>query len=597
MKRNCALIRAFIVVLIFWGTAGRSAAEIEVITPAEVAPGDRGVCITEVEEGRLVEIPISIIGVVGANQPEGEMVLIRLEDARFEATGVAAGMSGSPVMVRGRLLGALAFGWAFASEPIAGVTPFERMKGIASDVRGGGFEAGSTQLPLPELLEAQNEGRLAKAVLDWLVPRETDAQRELPLVVAAGGPAWATGHRGWAEAVWQRMGWVTAPGGGKVAGGRSAGTLQPGSMIAGILVRGDASLAAGGTVTAIDGDAVWAFGHPFLGAGDLIMPLTRASVVTILPSLANSFKVFNVGETIGTLRSDRRHGVWGTMGPGPEMLPVVIQAGRHSYSFEVLRHPVLTPLLTGILVSASHQVRGRVFGMQTVTIHLELELARGEPLILDQVFDGVDAPSEASAWASAVVAYLETSPFASDDIQGLNITLDSANALKRAAVLDITPDRWIVEPGDRLGIRVRLQRPGEAVRSLRMEVEVPAGVADGRLDLVVADGATWTAYDLQARPFRPAGFEDEITILKRLESSGELVAALEVPGTALVLAGGTVAAPAGLVASLRSGLGSGLPTAKYRVASRTMKDAEGPVAAAVRLRLMVKTRSGLMGDD
>jgi len=253
--------------------------------------------------------------------------------------------------------------------------------------------------------------------------------------------------------------------------------------------------------------------------------------------------------------------------------------------------------LTGVLVAGSHQVRGRGFGLQTINLNLEIGLEGGERLALDQVFDGPDAPSQAAAWTSAVVGYLEASPFASGDIQGIDLTMDSANGLERASVLDITPERWTVEPGERLGIRVRFRRPGSPVETVRLQVEIPRELADGRLDLVVADGASWTLYDLQARPTRAGTFSDEIRLLGRLRSSRELVAALEVPGGSLVLSGGTVAAPVGLLTTLRSGLGSELQTAKYRVVSETTVDTGGPVAAAVRLRLVVKKRSGWMGDD
>ncbi len=597
MTRSCALV--FIVVLFFWGAGGLPVAALEVITPSEVKAGDRGVCITEIEGGRLLEIQIEILGVVGANQPEGEMVLIRLEDPRFEAVGIAAGMSGSPVMVGGRLLGALAFGWTFATEPIAGVTPFNRMQGLAdvSGSSGSGFEAGSSRPSLLELVTAQSQGRLAETVLNWMVPEGAEGQQVLPLVMASGGPFFSGAGCDWIANVWQRFGWVMAPGGGGAGVDLSAGDLRPGSMIAGVLVSGDASLSAGGTVTAIDGAQVWAFGHPFLGAGDVAMPMARASVVTILPSLASSFKVFNAGEMIGALRSDRRHGVWGTLGPVPDMLPLDIRSGDSAYHFEVLRHPLLTPLLTGILVGGSHQVRGRGFGLQTIDLHLEIGLEGGKRLALDQVFDGPDAPSQVAAWTSAVIGFLEASPFASDDIRGIDLTLDSVNGLERASVLDITPERWTVEPGERLGIRVRFRRPGNPVETVRMEIEIPKELAEGRLDLVVADGASWTLYDLRARPTRAGAFEDEIRLLGRLRSSRELVAALEVPGGSLVLSGGTVAAPVGVVATLSSGLGPAFQTAKYRVVSETTVDAGGPVAAAVRLRLVVKVRSGWIGDD
>ena len=569
---------------------------VETVDPSEVSPGDRGICTTEVEDGRLVEIPVTVLGIVGTGQPEGEMVLIRLDDPRFEDVGVAAGMSGSPVMVGGRLLGALAFGWQFSSAPIAGVTPFSRMRELGrTDAGAAAARAAGSRPELMQLVESGREGRLDEVVLDWLAP-ESPGRRNLPLVVAGAGPGLALGGDGWSAALRDRMGWVTAPGGGTGRTSAPSGPLKPGSMIAAVLVRGDASLSAGGTVTAVEGDEVWAFGHPFLGAGDVAMPMARASVVTILPSLASSFKMFSAGETIGAIRSDRRHGVWGRLGDDVEMVPLTVRTGDASYRFEILRHEVLTPLLAGILVAGAQQVRGRSFGMQTIDLSLGIDLAGGDRLDLSQVFDGGDAPTQAAAWTSAVIGYLTASPFASDDIGSLSISLESVEGLDRATVLDVTPDRRVVQPGEALGIRVRLKRPGSAVETVRMELNVPEEVGAGKIDLVVADGASWTAYDLKARPSRSADFEDEVRLLGRLRTARELVAVFEIPGASLVLSGGTVAAPIGTVATLRSAMGSELQTAKYRVVSRTSVDTGGPVAAATRIRLTVRTQSGLTGD-
>ena len=104
-----------------------SAGAVEHLALADATPGRTGVCITEMDGGERVEIPLTVLGTIGSGTPDGEIVLVRLDDPRFEHTGIIAGMSGSPVYLDGRLLGALAFGWPFAKEPIGGVTPFARM--------------------------------------------------------------------------------------------------------------------------------------------------------------------------------------------------------------------------------------------------------------------------------------------------------------------------------------------------------------------------------------------------------------------------------------------------------------------------------------
>lgn len=566
----------------------------EAIEPNEVRAGDRGICITEVEAGRLVEIPVTVLGLVNATQPEGEMILIRLDDERFSELGIVAGMSGSPVMIGDRLLGALAFGWSFAKEPIGGVTPFSRMQTLARDRSPGDRGAGAVALERPDLVElavALEEGRLDQTVLDWLLPEREGPVGPLPVTVAAAGPVFPSGGGAWLSEIQRRLGWAAGPaGGGSGDPAPETSPLRPGSMVAAVLVRGDGSLSAGGTVTAIDGRQVWAFGHPFLGGGDVALPMARASVVTMLPTLASSFKIFNSHETIGTVWSDRKHGVWGTLGSGPEMIPIEVRVDGRPYRFEVVNDPVLSPLLAGALVVGSHQARNRSLGRQTVDVDLEMEFDGMAPLALSQAFDGLDASAQAAAWVSAATGYLMGSPFATVPMERMRVEMRATEGLERGAVLDIVPDRWIVEPGSRVGVRVRFQRPGREPETLRMEIDVPDEVEEGRLDLVVADGASWSAYELRARPARSAGFEDEMKLLARLRSSRRMVAALERPGPSVVFPGGTVSAPVGAVASLRSGLGSQLQTASFRVVSLAETTVEGPMSAAARLRLVVKTR-------
>ena len=123
-----------------------SAWAVEIAGLADATPGRSGVCVTEMDGGERVEIPLTVLGTIGSGTPRGEIVLVRLDDPRFEETGIIAGMSGSPVYLDGRLLGALAYGWAFAKDPIGGVTPFERMVDIEASSGGPAGVAGRPQI-------------------------------------------------------------------------------------------------------------------------------------------------------------------------------------------------------------------------------------------------------------------------------------------------------------------------------------------------------------------------------------------------------------------------------------------------------------------
>ena len=564
----------------------------EVRDPASVAPGTKGWCLTEMGGGEMVRIPITVLGYQGPATPEGESVLIRLDDPRFKETGILAGMSGSPVYINGKLLGALAFGWPFAREPIAGVTPFVRMLPLAGGASG---QQGAGSRPqVAELAAALAAGRLDRAVLDWLVPASgpRDGLQPLPVTVSGAAPVAAA----WIGEAWQRLGWAAGPSSGSSAA--ASGPIVPGSMIAAVLVDGDAVVGAGGTVTEVRGNQVWAFGHPLLNSGSLAVPIARARVTAVLPSLASSFKFFTVGDMVGTLEVDRSHGVWGRLGAPAPMLPITVEASGRTYSFRVAREPVLLPLLAAFVTQASQAAQGRTFGDQTLKVSLGVRFANGAALSFSQMLTGGDATAQGAALVAAVLGYLKASPFSPPAIDSVAVRLAQDEEQHQAEIIDAVPDRTVVRPGDTLGVRVRMRTYREGMIERRAELTVPDYLPAGKLDLVVADGGSWSAYDLRARPFQPVSFADELRLIGRLLPSSSLVLALERHDPGVALGGGSVAAPPSIVLSLKSGLGPNLSAVPYQVPAQRVLKLGMPLSGAVRIHLIVRTdgRGGKAGS-
>jgi hypothetical protein len=561
------------------------ATALDLIDADEVRPGDRGICRTEAEGGTLVDIPVEVIGTVPGAAPQRDMVLIRLQDERFEHVGVAAGMSGSPVWIDGQLLGALAFGWSFAKEPVAGVTPFSHMQRLAEDPADAPRPAG-TRPGLRQIVEATAAGTVASSSLDWFLPAPIANGHRAVTPVLAGGLASGLGASGWTAELWSRLGLAAAPVGGVTDDG---GRLTAGAMVAAVLMTGDASMAAGGTVTHVDGDQVWAFGHPFLGGGRVEMPMATAEVVTFMASLASSFKVFNVGPLVGTFTQDRAHGIWGRIGPVPAMVPVRLEVvGDRRYDVRVMRDPIILPALTGVVVQTAHAARGRTFGDHTVGLAMDVEFEDGHRVELSEAFAGAAAFSEAGGWVMAILSWLEASVFDGPEIASVALTVAAEERRGAARIVDVVPRRRIVAPGERLDIRVRLQREDEGWQTERLELTVPQSLPEGTVDLVVADGASWTAYDLTRRPSVSASFEDDVTLLDRLVPSDTIVAVLERAGAGVVLPGGSVRAPAGVAATLQSGLGNALTLTAHQVEREVRLETDGPVTGAARIRLTVR---------
>lgn len=550
------------------------------LDPAQVVPRQTGVCITEWSGGQRVEIPIEIVGVLDAPAPERTAVLVRLLDDRLAGTGVVAGMSGSPVYVDGKLLGALAFGWSFAKEPLGGVTPFATMRSLE-----GGADAAPA--PVPKLTEVADlaAGKLAPTAVLPHLPAASDAGVR---PIAVGGLPLPTGF---GQELLASMGWQAVPAGGTAA---VSGTPEAGDMIAALLVWGDATIAAGGTATARDGDRVWAFGHPLFGLGGVKLPAARARVLAIQTSYQSSFKMFAVGEPFGTFLADRPAGMLAVAGAPPAGLPVTVEVkeplGERTWHFHVANVPLLEPLLVTYVTNACLTARGAASGEASTRLLLTVDLADGRSLTMDQDLRGVDALARVSTLVGTVVGLLDNSPYPHPTVTGVSARLERQELPTGASIATAIPERTQVRPGEELAVAVRLLPYREEPKTVTLKVRVPDTAAPGPLDLIVADGAAWSAYRVKAEAANPTDFNQLLAALAMFEPSSTLVAALESRDRGVVVDGGAQPnLPPSWAATLAIGLGrGGVDRLSTAVTATARWKAPYPLDGAFRIPLVVR---------
>ena len=333
----------------------------------EVVPGMRGTGITVFQGTERSEFTVDIIGVLeNAMGPRRNLILARLDGGPLAESGVIQGMSGSPVYVDGRLLGAVSYSMgSFSKDTIAGITPIDEMlRDDSASPSRVARAAPRLRLPLAsDTLTALLPNRLTRP--DPFAARPGDVR-------AVGLPADTAGAlgvqlrpiatplvmTGFAPEVIDRIapvfrgaGLVAVAGGVASAQTMPDGPLQPGDAVGVSLIRGDLAMAGTGTVTLVDGGRVHAFGHPFYNLGAARFPMTRAYVHTVLPSQAISSKIAAVGDILGTIDQDRSTGISGSLGPGPRLVPmhVLLNAPDRdrvdTFDFEVVADELFTPLL------------------------------------------------------------------------------------------------------------------------------------------------------------------------------------------------------------------------------------------------------------
>ncbi len=509
----------------------------------EVERGQRGYGLSVFSGSTPERFEIEVIGVMRNISPDRSWILARLSGQDLERIGVAQGMSGSPVYIDGRLAGAVAFGWGFSRDPIAGITPIAEMRalGEVGELPAGGRAmaglgksgppldlAAMAALEIPEdLLQRQLVGlrpRLfdgASSSLQWSATGFDGLGRDL--LAAALGSLSPSGR-------------MEAP-----ADGESSNTqpLVAGGPVAIVLVEGDLNLAATGTVTDVVGDRVYALGHPLLGLGPVDLPMARAEVVTLLPSLNTSFKISNQGPVVGSFRQDREAGMLGIIGAEPPMIPVTLRvrgAEERTYQVRVARLAALTPSLIGTSLLSVLNTANFSRGEQAVDLRAKIDLRGYPPLVIEQSFDGGNAPSQAAGYLLSIVGYLMQNVLEVVEIEQIDVVVDQLATPRTATLVGAHADRGVVRPGERVRLNLEfLAHRGEPFRH-SFELQLPEELPVGRYSIMIGDGPTIDAMRMQVEAIVPRRFPRALEVMRNFHSQRDLVALglLRSPGLAVV---------------------------------------------------------------
>ncbi|HEY0872488.1 MAG TPA: SpoIVB peptidase S55 domain-containing protein [Vicinamibacterales bacterium] len=544
---------AFLLATLCVVSFGRTSSMQSRIMPVdEIKPGMVGVGRTVFEGAELSEFTVRIIGVLRNIQgPKRDLILAKLEGGPLEKTGVAAGMSGSPVYVDGRLIGAVGYAiGSFPTEAIAGITPIEEMKDAAAMGTRRTGEAAKIQLPItPESLASALRAsyrRLAPFaargadVQSIGIPATEGAQLATmlrpiatPLVMTGFEPQTVDLVR----SIFSDAGF-TAVAGGAVGGRASAeelralaGPLREGDAIGVSLVGGDLEMGATGTITHIDGDKVYAFGHPFFNLGPAELPMTRAYVYAMLPSLMSSFKITTMGDVIGTLKQDRATAIAGTLGPAPRTVPmtVTLRSNRNggttsrTFTFRIGTDQTFTPLLSYVTLFNTLTGYERNFGMATFALKGAAKVKGHADVAFEDVFAG-EAPALAAATSiGGPLTMLLGNDREKLTLEALEFTVEASETplsatIERVWIDDIRPRAGRTVP---LKVLTRSYRGEEKISTI--DVAIPPN-ASGSLTVLVTDGRSLNAIEQRelGRTLQPQSAAQLIRVLNETRRNNRI---------------------------------------------------------------------------
>jgi hypothetical protein len=524
-------------------TLANGRAQTTTMPVSEIRTGMVGTGRTVFTGTRVEEFRARILGVIeNVMGPQRTLILARLEGGPLAETGVIAGMSGSPVYIDGKLIGAVSYALgSFSKEPIAGITPIDEMTtetAMRASVRPASARV-HVEWPLTpdSLVAAFRRG------LGWnraFADRPDDARLlGSPSVAGVGGREIGTMLRPIATplvmsnlepsvadsigSLLKDQGFLPAgaPAAGRVDDMPFEGPLKPGDAVGVTFVDGDFLLGGTGTVTHIDGDRVYAFGHPMYNLGPTEFPMTRAYVYTVLPSLYSSTKLSTTGEVIGTLLQDRATAIAGRLGPGPSLIPVTmtLASGRagssRTFQFRVVKDQLLTPLMTYAALLNTIVSYERQMGTSTYGVKGQVLVRGHEPVGLDNLFSGDQAPLTASTYIVTPLAAMMDNTYEKVDIEAVNLTLTSGEEPKTATLERVWLDDLRPRAGRTVPLKVLLKtyRGEDVLRTV--PIAIPAN-ASGSLSILVSDGQRLTqAETREARPALPRSVPQLIRALNK----------------------------------------------------------------------------------
>ncbi len=519
-------------------------AEIPTMPVEQLQRGMNGVGKTVFQGTRIEEFDVEILGVLRNWNAKSDLILAKLSGkpgGALARTGqVIAGMSGSPVYVEGKLIGAVAHTWSFAKEPIAGITPIGEMLNVMREDRQE--EMGSlpqqvyplassqTAIPVPKEIALANpqveglQGATLKPIATPLVLSGFDSK-----VIQQMTPQLA------------EWGLIPLQGGGTSAQQPDDLTLEPGSPLGVQLVGGDLSATGIGTLTYRRGDQVVALGHEMLLLGTTSFPMTGAYIYDVMPSQYISFKLGAATQVLGTIQQDRYPGVAGVIGQMPDMLPVRVQIGsaseKEKYQFQVIRDRELCPYFTLYSLYNTVLVAEKLYGDATIKSQLSIRIEGYPALRLQNLYSGHQAIYQACVHLLSPLYAVVQNPFKKVRIKDVRFDIEVQERIRSAWISGVRVDKKTVRPGEEVQATVTLEQYLGQRFFRKIPLKIPEDVPEGKILLWIGNAGTYRAWEEKRAPdkYQPKNLPHLLQILSGEEKNNTLIVQLFRPEKGLTV--------------------------------------------------------------
>lgn len=533
---------------------------------AEVKPGMTGIGRTVFSGERPEEFPIEVVDVMRNFHPKRNLIIIRLKGEKAEHTGVAAGMSGSPIYINGKMIGALSYSiGAFLREPLAGVTPIEEMLEIINRETTRDRELAAFAPPAPNKFLEMSLG-VTELAWENFFPKEL-FQRRTGLLGTIRPIDLPLNFGGVQPALVDLAADLLKPAGFHVMGGagasqrhhsfeEAAALLQPGAAIGAILLTGDADIEAIGTVTYRQDNRVLAFGHPFFDSGPVEMPISLARILLIVPSDFSSYKMGVTSSLVGTLRQDRTTGLFGIIGEPPALTPMTVrytdeagQASQFEFRFTEERtiNTLMPLIMRFVLVNALESAR-LATGENSLQLTGSIQLQNGAKIALEDFYPGFTSISgfgflngilQSTGEVASTLGAIMANNFQPAKLSRVELNFTSVPGRRSATLEEVWIGRSEVEPGDTVTVFARLKAFQGPEKLFQQRLAIPKNAEGRYLTINVGGGDDLALLERRMMPgrFVAHNFQQLLSLLQERRRNDFIYYQVRQPDQGLIIEG------------------------------------------------------------
>jgi len=474
----------------------------EIMPIDQIKIGMKGIGKTALENNNVVEFNVEIIAVLKNVFPKKNLILARLDDKKLKEAGVIAGMSGSPIYIDGKIIGAVAYSWPFSKEAIAGITPIEDMIGM----------------PQKAIVDKSNNIALAKNLLEFIFNPQKKMQAEeyyreflsyfpinnknedgifirgVPLIINSLTKSLYPILENW----WQENGFIPIIGGNSIQTNKMQ-ELKEGDAIAVSFIKGDIDISAIGTVSYIDQNKIFAFGHPLFNLGNISFPMAKAEIQTIVPNLLSSFKVGNTGETIGTFKQDFSSAIFGILGEKPPLIPFKINTSfnkqNRAFNFYLADHNLLSPILANYVINEAFAATESNLYEGTWDITGVIDIEGHQNVIIDNIYSGFLSMPEASTFVSSIFGYLLNNEFEKVKIKNIELNAAISDEQKIADLIEVNSNKLEVKKGEKVNFTIAIKPFQKESEMYNYILEIPMHLQPGKYFILFGSAEEFNRFD------------------------------------------------------------------------------------------------------